>query len=662
MEQEVENELTVKLTEWENEPSIRDLKTDLEQSRSDHSAHITEVDNWLDNLSGSNAHLSKLPKNRSKVVPKVIRKQAEWRYASLSEPFLSTDDIFNIEPITSEDKQAAYQNALVLNNQLNTKINKVEFIDEYVRTAVDEGTVIVRVGWDYEEEVQEVEVPQVVLLPDGSQKVIGSYLEERTVVLKNQPTIEVCDYTNVIIDPTCKGNLDKAGFVIYSFETSHSELKKDGRYKNLDQIQLEDHTPLSEPDHVTDTAVTFNYKDNPRKKIVAYEYWGYWDIHNTGIVEPIVATFVGNTLIRLEENPFPDKKLPFVIAQYLPRRKEIYGEPDGYLLEDNQKVIGAVTRGMIDIMGRSANAQMGYRKDALDVTNQRKFERGEDYSFNANVDPRQAFHMGTYPEIPRSAMEMINLQNADAESLTGVKAFSGGLSGSALGSTATGIRSALDATSKRELGILRRLAKGIEQIGRKIISMNAVFLEEVEVVRITNEQFVPVRRDDLAGNFDLRLSISTAEADNEKAQELSFMLQTMGNNMDPEMSKMILADIAKLRKMPSLAKRIEEYQPQPDPMAVQKAQLELALLQAQIQNEQNKALENGADIKLKQAKTQNELAKAGKTQSEGDLKDLEFLEKEAGEDHAKDMEKKQFDRDMQLDMKAADQLFGSPKA
>ena len=35
--------------------------------------------------------------------------------------------------------------------------------------------------------------------------------------------------------------------------------------------------------------------------------------------------------------------------------------------------------------------------------------------------------------------------------------------------------------------------------------------------------------------------------------------------MPPEMSQMILADIAKLRKMPDLAKRIEEYQPQPDP-------------------------------------------------------------------------------------------------
>ncbi len=37
---------------------------------------------------------------------------------------------------------------------------------------------------------------------------------------------------------------------------------------------------------------------------------------------------------------------------------------------------------MIDIMGRSANGQIGARKDALDITNRRKFLAGEDYEFN----------------------------------------------------------------------------------------------------------------------------------------------------------------------------------------------------------------------------------------------------------------------------------------
>jgi hypothetical protein len=301
------------------------------------------------------------------------------------------------------------------------------------------------------------------------------------------------------------------------------------------------------------------------------------------------------------------------LVQYLPVRKSLYGEPDGSLLEDNQKILGAVTRGMIDIMGRSANGQMASRKDALDVTNKRKFDKGLDYEFNANIDPRQAFHMHTYPEIPQSAQYMINLQNMEAESLT-------------------------DAASKRELGILRRIAEGVKQIGRKIIGMNAEFLSEEEIIRITNEEFVPVRRDDLPGNYDLRLTISTAEADNQKAEELAFMLQTTAQSMGPAFAQIILADISRLRKMPDLAKKIEEYQPEPDPYTEQMKQLELALKQAQVRNEEAKGAENEIDSQLKKAKISSELAKAKANKSKADLDDLTFIERESGTDQEKSLE------------------------
>ena len=415
-------------------------------------------------------------------------------------------------------------------------------------------------------------------------------------------------------------------------------MRKDGRYKNLDSISLANASVLSEPDYSTKDDSAFTFKDKPRKKFVAYEYWGYWDIDNDGIAEPIVATWVNDTLIRLENNPFPDGKPPFVLVQYLPVRKSLYGEPDGALLEDNQKILGAITRGMIDVMGRSANGQMAIRKDALDVTNRRKFEKGLDYEFNANVDPRQAFYMHTYPEIPQSAQYLVNLQNFEAESLTGVKAFHSGISGQGLGTTATGVRSALDAASKRELGILRRLAEGIKQIGRKIIAMNGEFLSEEEIIRVTNDEFVPVRRDDLAGNFDLRLNISTAEADNQKAEELAFMLQTTSQSMGPGFSQIILAEIARLRKMPELAKQIKEYQPQPDPMLEKQKELEIELLAAQAANEAAKAEENMIDKQLKMAKLQTEVATAKSIKSKADLDDLTFLERERGVDHNKVME------------------------
>ena len=668
---------TTPLTNWKNPPTVEALKRDFLSAKPTHDAHKVKLVKWRDNLNVIGSAQVNPPKGSSRIVPKLIRKQAEWRYPALSEPFLSTDDVFNVYPVTWEDKEAAVQNELVLNHQFNNQIDKNSFIDQTVRAVVNEGTAIVRVGWDFEEETNTVEVPTFQYVPDPNaaqlheqlaqmwQESPSQYLSEVpeelrnahemtlqsgvpmspvqtgvakqkvTKTVKNQPTVQVCNLDNVLIDPTCLGDIDKAKFAIYSFESSLEELQKAGKYSNLETINVDGNSRTADPYYSTTSNVNvastgFNFNDKPRKKFVVYEYWGYWDIDGTGLVKPFVAAWVGDTLIRMEENPFPDKKLPFVVIPYLPVVRSIYGEPDGELLEDNQKILGAVVRGMIDIMGKSANGQTGIRKDMLDATNRRKFDKGMDYEFNQTVDPRQGVHMHTYPEIPRSAEFMMSLQNMEAESLTGVRSFSSGVSGASLGDVAAGVRGALDAASKRELGILRRISSGIVKIGKKLISMNSEFLSDEEVIRVTNAEFVTIKREDLVGSFDLKLSISTAEEDNHKAEQLAFMLQTMGNNLDPALTKMILADIAKLRKMPELAKKIIDYEPQPDPMQQMMQMLQMQLLQAQIATEQAKAMELQYRAQLGDAKVGTEQAKAANLQSDTDIKNLNFVEQETG--------------------------------
>lgn len=688
---------TLALTEWENEPSLADLKQNLDDAESDVNTHQNDIDRWTENLNITGSAKPKKVEGRSAVAPKLIRKQAEWRYSSLSSPFLGTEDVFNVSPKTAGDRNRAQQNALVLNDQFNTKINKVDFIDAYVRDDVDLGTVLVEVGWITEEEEIEEEVPTYTYMPGdpqvaqqymqllqlrdtdqdlyneymnpGLEKVLtlfaqtgqvfvvqetGSEMITRVVETKNHPTVEVCESANIVIDPSCNGDLTKAQFVIKKFKSSLSELKKDGRYTNLDQIMVDSANPLASPDYVDGEDIeSFSFKDEPRKQFVVHTYWGTWDIHGTGIVVPIVASWVGRTMIRMEKNPFPFKHPPFAKAVYMPVRKSVYGEPDGELLEENQQIIGAVTRGMIDLMAKSANSQQGMKQGFLDATNRRKFQRGEDYEFNAQGDPRQAVYQHTYPEIPNSAYNMISSQNADAESLTGVKAFASGINGQALGTNVGSGRDALDAASKREAGILLRLKQGIREIGRMFIAMNAVFLSDEEVVRITNKKFITVRRDDLAGEHDLEVTISTPEEDNKKAEELSFMLQTTGNNMDWGLRNMILSDIARLRKMPDMAKRIEEYKPEPDPMEQKKAELEVMLLEAQIAKEHALAakhnteaqangyrgMKDGSQANLNQAKTETETSKSRNLNSDSDKKDLDYLEQHKGLGHQRDMEK-----------------------
>ena len=646
------------MVDWKNIPTLKDLKDNLTEATPSHNNHVSTVNEYISTLRGELR--AKIMEGRSKVQPKLVRKQGEWRYSALEEPFLSTNDMFKVSPVTYADVESARQNELILNKQFRVDIPKVKLINRLVRTAVNTGTVIIKLGWETEKDTVIEEVPvftksleetyevlaqmvqagqiseeeSIQILESGQPIQIGVESVEVEKEIINRPVVQIRDSRNVIIDPSCEGDIDNAQFIIDKFTTDLSSLKKDGRYHNLDKIEEKNYATTDDTyyhDNNYKSDPSFRFTDKPRKKLVAYEYWGYWDIDDSGIVKPIVATWVGDTIIRLEENPFPDKKLPFVIIQYLPPDNEtVYGDSDASLLKDNQDIIGAVSRATIDLIGRSANAQRGVRKDLLDPINRDKFNKGLDYEFNPINNPKDAIVTSKLPEIPRSALEVIQLQNNEAEALTGVKAFTGGISGDALGSSVGGVRSALDATAKRELGILRRLSEGMKQVGRKIIAMNAVWLADEEIIRITDSEFVSIKRSALAGNFDLSLDVSTAEMDNQKAGELSFMLQTTGNTLPFDITKIILCKIADLRKLPDLSKMIQEYTPQPDPFVQEKNRLEIELLKAQINNENAKAQENIVDVQLKAAKTQAELAKARLSGSKADEVDLNYLEQSSG--------------------------------
>ena len=180
--------------------------------------------------------------------------------------------------------------------------------------------------------------------------------------------------------------------------------------------------------------------------------------------------------------------------------------------------------------------------------------------------------------------------------------------------------------------------------------MNAVWLSEQEVVRLTNDTFVPVRADDLAGDYDLSLSISTPEDDQAKAQDLGFMLQTLGNTMGMELTQIILTEIAHLKKMPDLAHKIENYKPQPDPVQQQLQQLEIAKLQAEIAKLNAEAQEASAKSQVQGAKVAVEQARAESMQGDADLKTQKFVNEETGESHVRDLQKQTLTNQSALDL------------
>jgi len=161
-------------------------------------------------------------------------------------------------------------------------------------------------------------------------------------------------------------------------------------------------------------------------------------------------------------------------------------------------------------------------------------------------------------------------------------------------------------------------------MARLTIAMNQAYLSEEEVVRVTNEEFVTVRRDDLAGEFDLKIDVSTPEKDQDTATKLNTLLQTNAASMDPAEARIYRAKIAKLWKQPDLAKSIESYEPKQDPvqqelqlLQIEKLKLELLMARKEIEDIDSKIVErvsrteeNGIDRETKMAQTEERKARA----------------------------------------------------
>lgn len=641
---------------------LKALKADMKEAERLQKDFFIKREGWISETAGE--LYGNEEDDKSKIVSKDIKKQLEWMLPSITDPFLSTSDVIKCTPITFEDSKAARQNELLLNTQFCRKFPRYNFIMKAIRVLVTEGTVVIQTGWDYEDETKEENV-EVVDTDDFGNPYIDTVIQEVTKVTKNQPTAVVCRNEDIFLDPTCMDDMSKCQFVIHRYESNIATLRADGRYKNLDKVAKAHNTLMSENQYYREDLTYFEFKDEPRKKFVVNEYWGNYDIDGDGEVEAIVCAWVGDVVIRLELNPYPDKKPPFIIVPFNAVPFQMYGEALAEVIGDNQKVKTAITRGIINNMAKSNNGQVGMRKGALDQVNRKKFLTGKNFEYNGMPTD---FWQGGYNQIPSSAFDMMAMMNNEIESQTGQKSFSQGITGNALGTTATGARGALDATATRRLNLVRNISENmIKPLMRKWMSYNSEFLEEEEVVRITNDEFIPIRKDDLSGAIDIDISISTAEDNAAKSQELSFLLQTVGPNEDPEIRRQIMAQIMDLMRMPEQAKEIRAYQPKPDPLAEKRMQLEIAKLDAEIKKinadtyaKYASAKEDEADKAEKSAKAALVQAQARKLHSESDNLDLKYISddgqvgfrqklQEDDMKHTQEMQKREHDRLANLD-------------
>lgn len=622
---------------------LSDLKADMKAADSLRLEMMTAVETWRQEYQGK--PYGNEQTGKSEIVSRDIKRQDEWQHSSVKDPFVSDTNIVKCSPVTFEDRKAAEQNQLVLNHQFCRKFHRYKFMTDVLKLHYSEGTVVVKCFWEYEDETVEEEVPIWGLDLTGNIVQVGTKMVKRLKVKVNKPGAKVCRLEDIYIDPTCEGDIKKAQFVIHRYESDLSTLRKAKKYnkKSLHKLAAavggKDYYDTDDYDAEDETE--FRFRDAPRKKFIVYEYWGNYDVDGDGIAEPIVCTWANDIILQLETNPYPDEEIPFLLVTNNSIPFKIYGESAAELIGDNQKINTAIKRGIIDNMANSNNAQKGIRVGALDPINKKRFLNGKNFEFNGSTAD---FYEGGYNAIPQSVFAVMEQNNNETESLMGVKAFSGGINGAQLGSTARAAGGVLDAVSVRRIDIVRNISENLlKPLMRKWMSYNSEFLSEEEVLRITNDQFIPIKRDDLKGEVDIEIEVSTVEDNTLKAERLAFLLQTLGQGMDQDMKNLIMAQITKLHKMPDLAEMIENYQPQPDPYIEKMKELEMRKLIAEIVERQSRADENEVDRMVKTTQAELNKAKAREISSKADMTDLDFTRRADGTEFAETMTQKGFD-------------------
>ena len=624
------------------------FKKDLANSESNKKIWAEQILKWNKEFDGD--PYGNEVKGKATVVSRDIKKSALWQHASVIDPFVNNDNIVNTVPVTFTDKKTAEQAELLLNFQFCRDFDRYNFISDSFKVLQREGTVIARVSWQFEEEEQLVDVPVMGLVPvqdpekrqqmiaqgmmPYEQGQVGVTQEWQMVTVKNRPRVEIVRNSMLWIDPTAERDINDAKFVVYKYKSSLSQLRKEGIYENLDNI-IVDGEMIWDEDSPYYRDDTFTFADKPRKELEVVEYWGNYDMNEDGIAEPIVCTWVGDTIIRLEENPYPDGQVPFVSCAYDSSPYSIYGVSQGDTISTDQKIKTGIKRAILDTLDASTNGQRGIKKGTLDIANKRKFERGENFEY---LGSNQDMWEGKFNTIPTDVLNFYNIVDSDIQSLTGVRPF-GPANGSAnIDNGRAGLNSTMDASARRETDISRNFKENyLVPILRKWYSMDAEWMEEDQIIRITDDQFVAIKPDDLQGKIDISMNVSTQEVENEKSNNLSFMLQTMAQSLPFDLTKILLAEQASLKGMPELAKKIEEFQQQPDPIEQQMKQLELQKLQSEINERNSRVGENQVDSRLKEAKAVNEEAKARKAHADADMTDLDFLRKQEGQDIKEDM-------------------------
>lgn len=484
---------------------------------------------------------------------KDIKTTCEWILASLIEVFTGSDDPLSVKGVNVEDDKVAEKIQQLIRYQLEKKNDYYQFCMSELKYALSENFAVAKVWWKREEKRTPMEMmldikDDVMILAladqfakreieitkmsdiEGADDFLRIEYDE-VLVKANHPVVEYIPSSELRYTPDA-ATLQDCKFVAHRKVVRGDYLKRkelDGIYKDVDKAIEEFGTGDTKPtllDHKNDEErADLNGKptdsDNASKEVELYEAYLWVDYNNDGIFENIIVHAVGNHLLRVAKNDFEFPPFFICCSEYDPNavfNKNSFADN----LEQLQDLKTAVMRQIITNVAKNNSPRIFVNEQGMDMDALISNEE----IIGVQGDPSTKVFVP--PSLPLSSlsMEVINYAQTEIEARSGSTRYNQGLDSNALNKTATGITAILGQAEKRNKMVARSIAeKFFIPIYRFLILLNQKYLEEEQMVRLTNEN-VNIRREDIEIDYDLIINVGQGAGTREaQIQYLMLVLQ-----------------------------------------------------------------------------------------------------------------------------------------
>ena len=566
---------------------------------------------------------------RSKFVYKLAKKQVLSLVSNLIRPFIKTKKIISIIPANKNEIYKSKIIESILNNLWETDTRRIKNIKRVIKRAIIDGTCFVKVEFIENNKYKVIETKNPVLMNiyinKGYEK-IEQFKFRKLVSSTKKPRFFVVD--NVYVDDVL--DIQDGRFVIAKLKLTKNDIKRI-EYKNIyeklnsifEKYNIDDYIEIYE----------FYYKDGD------------------DIRKAIISDYDNREVLADEEYKF--SLFPFATMS-VDYTDNLVGEGLPLLVEDEQKLITGVARGIIDNIA-SANADTIFvRKGALDNQNRiNLLNKSRLVEVNTRDSINASIMFSNFNQIPQTLIGFMEFIERQSESLSGINRYMQGLSGSEINSPASNFKvftsqsqvrlsdyadSFIDFLNQLFFIYIDYIAKTYSINDVRVISgidietaMQTEIEKQKQRFEIDNlpedvkEKAEKIIKDEVyemfnLGNlkmFDIHIKVSTDGIKTQKIQNLLMLIQNTASlvtsgALSVDALKLIIAELADNLDRPDIADIILTDDVPQNLFAQQMQMLEFELKKAEIDIKKGEAQKAFALAQNALARAEKEKAKATK--------------------------------------------------